>query len=78
MSEYELECNCNFCHENPDENKSSNIRRTQLLSSEFCDVNKRYEHRVNTSDLYRTLNIPERFEHSCKFLLLQKFIDVII
>lgn len=33
------------------------------------NINKRYERDVKTSDLYRTLNIPDRFERSCKFLL---------
>ncbi|XP_055301215.1 piercer of microtubule wall 2 protein [Sitodiplosis mosellana] len=29
------------------------------------NINKRYERDVKTSDLYRTLNIPDRFERSC-------------
>lgn len=32
-------------------------------------INKRYERDIKTSDLYRTLNIPDRFERSCKLNL---------
>lgn len=31
------------------------------------NVNQNYERDVKTSDLYRTKNIPERFERSSKF-----------
>lgn len=30
------------------------------------NINNRYQRDVNTSDLYRTVNIPERFERSCE------------
>lgn len=30
------------------------------------NIDKRYQRDVNTSDLYRTSNIPARFERSCE------------
>lgn len=30
------------------------------------NINKRYEREVKTSDLYRTLNIPGRFDRTCE------------
>lgn len=30
-------------------------------------ISKRYERDVKTSDLYRTVNLPGRFENSCKY-----------
>lgn len=30
------------------------------------NINKRYERDVKTSNLYRTLNIPGRFDRTCK------------
>lgn len=30
------------------------------------NIDKRYERDVKTSDLYRTFNLPDRFERSCK------------
>lgn len=31
------------------------------------NVYKNFERDVNTSDIYRTVNIPDRFERSCEF-----------
>lgn len=39
--------------------------------SENCipksNVNVRYERDAKTSDLYQTMNIPNRFEHPCEY-----------
>lgn len=36
------------------------------LRDEIFNINKRIENPVNTSNLYKTINLPDRFEHSCK------------
>lgn len=57
-------CNCNSCNKNT-VRESNSAQQIHEISDEICDVNKRYEHRVNTSQLYQTINLPERFEHTC-------------
>lgn len=63
---FDYKCNCINC-------KASNSRDMMAentfsaLTNELCDINKRYEYHVNTSNLYQTINLPKRFEHPCKF-----------
>lgn len=52
-------CNQDTCCE------LSRAQQIKTISDDLCDVKKRYEHRVNTSNLYQTINLPERFEHTC-------------
>lgn len=58
-------CNCNSCNQKNTCSEPSGVQQTDTIFDNFCDVNKRYEYRVNTSDLYQTINLPERFEHTC-------------
>lgn len=66
MSDLDIECKCISCRNNKINETKFDVQGTQLLANESCDVNKRYERRVDTSNLYRTINLPSRFEHSCK------------
>lgn len=54
-------CICSRCNQDT----LSRVQQIETISDDLCDVKKRYEHRVNTSKLYETINLPERFEHTC-------------
>lgn len=56
----DLKCTCITCQSNT--RKIQNIDNEQLRYNN----NKTNDDRVITSDLYRTFNIPKRYEHSCK------------
>lgn len=59
--EKEIMAETNCCHVSSEDN--SDIEKN--LTDTFCQVNKRYEHHLNTSNVYQTLNLPDRFERSC-------------
>lgn len=64
------ECVCVNCKTRTTTNTSTENRivdsQNSKLRDEFFNINKRIENPVNTSNLYKTINLPDRFEHSCK------------
>lgn len=58
----DFKCDCINCQNLTSQELTTNENNFQELFA----PNKRYESHVNTSELYRTLNIPDRFEHPCK------------
>lgn len=57
----EIMTETNCCHSSSED--GPDIEKN--LTDTFCQVNKRYEHHLNTSNVYQTLNLPDRFERSC-------------
>lgn len=54
-------CDCNSCIRN----ETSTVQKINTNLDHFRGANIRYEHRINTSDVYQTNNLPIRFEHTC-------------
>lgn len=57
-------------------NRENNVNGFNVNCIPRPNVNKNYERDVKTSDLYRTKNIPKRFDRSCElhFHIMNKFV----
>lgn len=51
-----------------------NINKNSVTNENHDNITQRYEPQVNTSNLYRTINIPERFETPRKLNVYYKYI----